>query len=248
MEFDKKFNLNNIQRGIVDVCLKNKESTQHNNVLLYSFEGIDAVKLKDSLITTVNHHNFMKTRLINENDDVYFSLDEDMEIDDIPIIQMEKIDDEIINDEIKSFNIINNQLFQFKIFKTDTQAILFANFHDLIFDNYSINVFFNNLKKAYNDEELLETPNTYEYYLNESQYETPDKINQSIEYYKKQLSLADESTILNSDKFDVDEGRLDIATISINKEPLIEFSNKYNIDLDDLFLASTILIMSHNLR
>ena len=244
MKFDKKFNLNNIQKGIVDTCLKNKESTQHNNVLIYSFNGIDAVKLKNSIITTVNHHNFMKTRLINENDDLYFSLDEDIEINDIPIIQIEKIDDEIINDEIESFNIINNQLFQFKIFKTNTQAILFANFHDLIFDNYSINVFFNNLKKAYNDEELLETSNTYEYYLNEGQYETPDKIKQSIKYYKEQLSLADESTILNPDKFDVDEGRLDIATININKEPLIEFSNKYNIDLDDLFLASTILSLN----
>ena len=245
MKNKKIIRLNNIQKEIFEDCNKNTESIKHNNVILYRFDDyINTDRLKKSLIKTINHHNYMKTRLIKDNNEIKLNLNENIEIEDIPIIQLENTDETIIKKEIKPFNLINNQLFSFKIFESENETILFTNFSDILFDDYSVKIFFNDLQKIYNYENPSNIEDTFEYYLKENEKLSQNKIYESQEYYKKLLSISDKSTILNPDKFNKEEGKCVNSTIEIEKEELNKYCNANNINLNDLFLTSTILALN----
>ncbi|MGC8000748.1 condensation domain-containing protein, partial [Salmonella enterica] len=80
---------------------------------------------------------------------------DDAEIEEIEIVEIDSISNrEIMDRDIKPIPLDNNQLLRFKIYKTPTETILFADFHHIITDGVSQGIFFNDLAKAYNNEEI----------------------------------------------------------------------------------------------
>lgn len=81
--------------------------------------------------------------------------DDSIAIDNIPIVSVEEIsDDEIEKENLKPFDLHNDQLFRFKIYKTPTETILFSDVHHIISDGESLDKLFTNIANAYQGIEI----------------------------------------------------------------------------------------------
>lgn len=111
--------------------------------------------------------------------------------------------------DIKPIPLDDNQLFRFKIYKTPTETILFIDFHHIITDGVSLGIFFDDLTKAYNNEEIeAEKINGFEYSLIEEKTSVSEV---SEKFFKKQFSQDIESTVLTPNM----NGNPDIGNIKL---------------------------------
>ena len=103
--------------------------------------------------------------------------DDSIDIDDIPIVDVDNIsDDEIEKENLKLFDLHNDQLFRFKIYKTPSETILFSDVHHIISDGESLDKLFTNISNAYQGIEIeKETINGYMNSIIESENENSEK-------------------------------------------------------------------------
>lgn len=162
------FPLTSNQMGIYYECIQT-EKIKYTMPFAIRFESsIDPNKLKDAVIKTVDAHPYLKTRIINTDDGKILQKRCDhAEIEEIEIVEIDSIsNEEIMERDIKPIPLDDNQLFRFKIYKTPTETILFIDFHHIITDGVSLGIFFDDLTKAYNNEEIeAEKINGFEYSL-----------------------------------------------------------------------------------
>ena len=116
------------QMGIYYECIQSGDVAQYNlpSVIRFGSE-IDADRLRDAIIKTIETYPYLKTRIVAQEGKVMLKRDDSIDIDDIPIVDVEGISDEEIEKEnVKLFDLHNDQLFRFKIYKTPGETILFS--------------------------------------------------------------------------------------------------------------------------
>ena len=137
--------------------------------------GIDADKLKSSIIKAIDNHPYLKTRIIMDNGEVYQQRRDSLNVDD-----MIEIVDEFNADEfVEPFKLDEGPLFRFKIVGN---SMLLADFHHIIVDGTSLNILFDEIAKIYDGKEYeMEELDGFEYSLSES------KVKQSTLYKEAEL-------------------------------------------------------------
>ena len=168
-------------------------------------------------------------------------------IEDIPIVEVDSItDEEIEKENVKTFELEDNQLFRFKIYKTPSQTILFSDVHHIITDGESLDNLFNNISNAYDGKELEKE--TIDGYLNsiiEKENEKSEHYELSKKYFQDQLSHEVDSTILTPDlNGDQEKGILKPVSKNIDPNEISEFCSNTKISPNVLVMASTILTLN----
>ena len=71
----------------------------------YKQENVDADKLKEAVIETVEAHPYLKTRIVTDDEGILKQYrDDDVEIEDIEIVEVDSIDEDyIMKNDIKAF-------------------------------------------------------------------------------------------------------------------------------------------------
>jgi len=233
------------QMGIYYECIQSGDVAQYNlpSVIRFSSE-IDANRLKEAIIKTIEVYPYLKTRIVLEKSKVMLKRDDSIAIDNIPIVSVEEIsDDEIEKENLKPFDLHNDQLFRFKIYKTPTETILFSDVHHIISDGESLDKLFTNIANAYQGIEIeKEEIDGYINSLIENENENSEKYESSRKFFQDRLSQEVDSTVLTPNlNGNYEDGILKSISKNINPELISEFCNVNRITLNVLFMATTML-------
>ncbi|MBO4400577.1 MAG: amino acid adenylation domain-containing protein [Selenomonadaceae bacterium] len=139
--------ISNVQRGIYLECMKDPLSTAYNVPLIYNFEAdADPAALADAVKKILAAHPSV---------DIHFELrdEEIMQVanknpaPEIPIHTLEEKDFAAFKGNfVRPFKLDAEPLYRVEIVKTPARVSLFVDFHHLIFDGASTNLFLANLK------------------------------------------------------------------------------------------------------
>ena len=236
------------QLGVYYECAQNSEEAQYNLPSLIRFDkSIDALKLRDSIIKTIDAYPYLKTRIVLHEGQLMHKRDDSIAVEEIPIVEIDDISDrEIEKEDVKRFELLDNQLFRAKIYKTNDEIILFFDIHHIISDGESVGALFNNIANAYNGKEIeKEVCNGYVCSLIENEDKGSDEYAASERYFRDQLSKEVDSTILTPDlSNDENIARLQSISENIDLNLIKEFCADKRISPNILFMASTILALN----
>ena len=233
------------QMGIYYECIQSGDVAQYNlpSVIRFSSE-IDADRLKEAIIKTIETYPYLKTRIVLEKSKVMLKRDDSIAIDTIPIVSVEDIsDDEIEKENLKPFDLHNDQLFRFKIYKTPTETILFSDVHHIISDGESLDKLFTNIANAYQGIEIeKEEIDGYINSLIENENENSEKYESSKKFFQDKLAHEVDSTVLTPNlNGNFEDGILKSISKNIDPNLISEFCNKNKITPNVLFMATTML-------
>ncbi|WP_295610064.1 non-ribosomal peptide synthetase [uncultured Methanobrevibacter sp.] len=233
------------QMGIYYECIQSGDVAQYNlpSVIRFGSE-IDANRLKEAIIKTIEAYPYLKTRIVLEKSKVMLKRDDSIAIEDIPIVSVEDIlDDELEKENLKPFDLHNDQLFRFKIYTTPTETILFSDVHHIISDGESLDKLFTNIANAYQGIEIeKEEIDGYINSLIETENENSEKYESSRKFFQDKLSQEIDSTVLTPNlNGNFEDGVLKSVSKNIKPDLISEFCNANKITPNALFMATTIL-------
>ena len=205
------------------------------------------MKLRDSIIKSIDLHPFLKNRIVIDGAKV-LNHKYESGIDEIEIEQINEVTSDVISEFVKPFDIIDNQLFRFKIYVTPSNTVLLADFHHLIVDGTSLNILFNDITAIYDeDEDRISNAgaDTYEYISKENNYKLSEKNGKSEKFFDDMLCDFDENTVLTTN-LTGDEENADLAVFKsrIEKNMVDEFCSHQKISPNILFMSSAVLTLS----
>ena len=233
------------QMGIYYECIQSGDVAQYNLPSVIRFDSeIDADRLKEAIIKTIETYPYLKARIVLEKSKVMIKRDDSIAIDTIPIVSVEDIsDDEIEKENLKPFDLHNDQLFRFKIYKTPTETILFSDVHHIISDGESLDKLFTNIANAYQGIEIeKEEIDGYINSLIENENENSEKYESSRKFFQDKLSQEIDSTVLTPNlNGNFEDGTLKSISKNINPDLISEFCNTNKITPNVLFMATTML-------
>ncbi len=236
------------QLGVYYECIQNPEEAQYNLPALVRFnKSINSLKLRDSIIKTIDAYPYLKTRIVLHDGQLMLKRDDSIAIEEIPIVETDDISDmEIEKENVKRFELLDNQLFRAKIYETNDEIILFFDIHHIISDGESIGALFNNIANAYNGEEIeKEVFNGYICSLIENKDKGSEEYTASERYFHDQLTKEVDSTILTPDlRNDENIAKFQSISKNIDLEDIKEFCADKRISPNILFMASTILALN----
>ena len=249
MDAEDNYELTPNQLGVYFDCIKNPEKIGYNlpkKMVLDS--DIDSNKLKESILKAIELHPYLKNRIVINEGKVFNEPSFDIEIEDIVIEKIDELTEEILNDFIKPFDIVDNQLFRFKIYETPANVILLADFHHLIVDGTSLNILFNDISAIYDGDEdrLVQVEaDAYEFISNENNFQLSDASKQSEEFFDEMMCDFDEGTILTTDLTGDDENaKLANTRLGLDKGLVESFCSDKKISPNILFMSATALTLT----
>ncbi|WP_407375056.1 amino acid adenylation domain-containing protein, partial [Methanobrevibacter sp.] len=234
------------QLGVYYECKQNPNDIMYVIPMLTRFnEDIDADKLKTAITKTIDYHPYLKTRIIRDSDgEIKLKRLDEVLIEDIEIVEVENIDeDQIIENDIKAFKLDNDQLFHFKIYKSENEVALFSNFHHIITDGESQENLFKEIVDVYEGKELEEEKvNGYVLSLIEKNYEESEKYETSKKFFHDKLMQDIESTILTPNlSGNPDDGKSQELNRNLEFKSIKKFCKDNSISQNVLIMASAII-------
>ena len=170
-------------------------------------------------------------------------------MDEIDIVKVDSISDgELMKNDVRAFTLNNSQLFRFKIYDTNDGVVLFSDFHHIITDGVSQNMFFNEIVSVYNGEDIeRETVDGYVYSLIEEKLVDGEKYNQSKKFFQDKMVDEVESTVLTPNlNGNPDEGKIKNVSDSIDSKVVKKFCKDNVVSQNALFLIKTLPIIISN--
>ena len=228
------------QLGVYFDCIKDPENTAYNLPKKIEFdEGIDADKLKLSIVKAIENHPYLKTRIIMENGEVYQERRDDLKVEDL----IEMVDDANVDEFVKPFKLDEGPLFRFKIVGN---SMLLADFHHIIVDGTSLNILFDEIAKIYDGKDYdLEELDGFEYSLNEKKTEQSRLYEEAKLFFSNKIKEFDDATLIPQDiNGDESQGSAAMDDIFLDKESIDGFCAKSGISQNNLFLAATSFVIN----
>ena len=246
---NENYELTPNQLGIYFDCIKNPSKTNYNlpKMIVFS-KDINPFKLKDSIIKVIDLHPYLKNSFVINEGKVFNKKNDSINVDEITIEEVNEVNSDLINDFVKPFEIIGNQLFRFKIYITPDNIVLLADFHHLIVDGTSINIIFNDICALYDgcEDRLFDVgADTYEYISSENNFQLSESAKKTDIFFDEMIAGFDESTVLTTNLSGNEENaQLSEEIMGINKEVIDKFCIDEKISPNILFMSSTVLTLT----
>ena len=250
VELKEYYPLTHNQLGVYFDCIKNPDKIGYNLPKIIRFDkDIDSAKLRKAIIDAVDLHSYLKMELVQKDGEILQKRNDELDVSDLITItkQDNEVTKEDIDEFIRPFSLYDDYLFRFKIIETPTEVVLLNDFHHLILDGTSANLFFRDIILFYDgkaDEIPEETVDAFEYSLIEKELEESNKYKQAETFFDKQISEFEESTVVTPDLESNEEGVLCTNELSLNAGDVHNFCRKEGITENNLLLSATILALS----
>ncbi len=227
------------------------ESVKNPDKLIYNMpyvvelgKNIDPERLKESLIKVFDYHSYLKSIITQKDGQVCIKRQDDEKVN-VEMLNME-CSAKIQENFAKPFDLFDSPLYRAKIYYYDNQTTLLLDIHHIIFDGLSMNIFVENLIKAYHDDELLTEGYTgFEYILEDYEQEGSDSYNMSEEFFNSKITEIDISTDITPNiTKPIETAGLGECCNSMSKDLIDEYCKTYNITPNNLFLSATLLTLS----
>ena len=234
---DNKIPLSKTEYGIYLEFISNPKSTAYNLPLFLTLDkNTDTEKLRKAVETTIENHSYLKSKLYFDNDgNVYKKISEE------PVnIEIKEISDSDFNkaDYIYPFDLLNDKLYRISILKLESSVILFCDIHHIIFDRYSLAVFFDDIDRAFNGLTLVnETYTANDVSREESERLLTSELQDAKKYYNSVFGgLEVESVPFNDKKDGVPQAKkLHFDFETFDADTIREFAHKLEIKTSTFF-------------
>ena len=239
--YDKQddYPLSENQNGIWVEEIASPGTTKYNIPLMFEIDSqIDTQKLKDAIVAGVNAHPYIKTKFFVSSDGS---------------IRARRLDDDevfvevIRSDEVPSgtelvvpFELLDSNLYRFKIIETKDAKYLFMDLHHMISDGTSEAIILSDISAAYiGREPAVEQYGGYEAALEEEKLRKTDKYDKAKEYWAGVLSCFEEMSIPKKSPESPNKGKVgqSNATISDVKK-IAEYCKKCGCTQNAFFNAA----------
>ncbi len=235
------------QYGVYSECMKRPEDTFYNIPFMYRFPvDFGAQNLADAINTVLAAHPYIFTRLTIMDDDIVQQRT-DAEGYAVPVKNMSENELKAYRaDFVKPFKLMDSRLFRIEVIQTEGAVYLFAEFHHIIFDGASFDLFLNSVKTVLEGGEIQsETYDYFDYVKDDSTFRDSDEFKASEKYISHMLEKCEGAAEITPDKGGLAENSSP-ATVSIplDMKHISEFCSGAGVTPAHLFLASTLYVVS----
>ena len=232
------------QLGVYFDCIKDPEKLIYNIPSCLHFKNVDTEVLKDYIHDVVDKHPYIKTRLVMRDGVVYQQRHDDL-IFDVEVVDGD-VNQTIKNNFVRPFSLFEGPLFRFTIYNSGDDVFLLCDFHHIIFDGTSLNIFINDIATLYNggvvNEELY---SGFDLSLEEIEVEKSDLYSEAENYFQEKIGDFDAATSLPTDiNGNEDEGHLMESSVYLDKSEIELFCKDNGITPNNLFLSATAFALS----
>ena len=186
----KDYPLSQTQLGIYVECMSRQGEIAYNNGMLFQLNPtIDEDQLSRACEAVVEAHPYIKTRLFVDSQGNPRQLRNDAEPyhQNVETLTQQEFD-QLKSKLIRPFDLLNDCLFRIRILKTPEASYLFIDFHHIIFDGISFNIFLQDLKDAYEQLPVKKEEFTgYEVTIEEEALRKTDAYTSAKKWYKEQF-------------------------------------------------------------
>ena len=194
----KDYPLSQTQLGIYVECMLRQGEVAYNNGMLFQLNtNIDVDQFSKACEAVVEAHSYIKTRLFIDSLGNPRQLRNDAEpyhqsVEKLTQQEFEKLKQKLI----RPFDLLKESLFRIRILKTPEALYLFLDFHHIIFDGISSNIFFQDLKDAYEQLPVKKEEFTgFEVALEEESLRKTEAYTSAQKWYKEQFETIKVSSI-----------------------------------------------------
>ena len=250
VELKEYYPLTHNQLGVYFDCIKNPDKIGYNLPKIIRFDkSVDSAKLRKAIIDSIDLHSYLKMELVQKDGQILQKRNDELDVSDLVTVAKQDVEvtQKDIDEFIRPFSLYDDFLFRFKIIETPSEVVLLNDFHHLILDGTSANLFFRDITLFYDgkiNEIPEETVDAFEYSLIENDLEQSNKYQQAEKFFDKQISEFEESTVVTPDLESNDDGVLCTNELSLNADDVHNFCRKEGITENNLFLSATLLALS----
>ncbi|MEG1643745.1 MAG: amino acid adenylation domain-containing protein, partial [Bacteroidales bacterium] len=181
--------LTETQKGIYYDWAKVPEALQYNIPMILRLPSITDVKrLRKAVMDVIDAHPYIKSGM-QMSDDEPKLLRRDDDNPEVLLYDAKDGDIERLEKEfVRPFDLFSDSLYRVEIYKTPEAVYLLSDFHHIIYDGTSMGIFYSDLSRAYNGEQLLKESYTafdVAYYEDEQSREEPYL--KAVGYFAKKL-------------------------------------------------------------
>ena len=229
------------QQGVYAECVKNPELTQYNIPFVIDIPAnISKDVLKDAILKVVEAHPSMHVKFISNSKNEIVQEEIPSFVPEIDYLEMNE--EEVNNykkDFVKPFDLENGKLMRFVIVNHNNNLTLFMDFHHLIMDGSSVDLFTRQLADALDNKEIEKEEYTYFDYGNSQSIDKED------EKFFDDNMVVEEATRLIPDIFEKDLPNIEkYVEVKSDLKEVFNLANELEISPASIYLAATYIASS----
>lgn len=232
------------QLGLYFSCIKDSGTLVYNIPFELCFGSeTDASKLHDSVLRVLDAHPYVKTHFaLKDNEPVQLRLD-DRTID-IPIHTCSTEEYESKKASfVRPFSFFEGPLLRIEICVLPSSVNMLCDFHHMIFDGGSMDIFLRDLSTAYEGGELRgEIFSSFDLALLEQETVTGDSFDRAKEFFHARLCDGEGATVFPKDISTDGGGTPRTVYAKISKSSVESVIKGIGVTASNLFLAATALV------
>lgn len=232
------------QLGLYFACIKEPGTLMYNiPFILSAAGGIDAAKLRQAVLDVVEAHSYVKTHLVMEGSDPMQVRADDLEID-VPVRECSGEEyEELRKHFVRPFNFFEGPLFRMEICRTPGKVRLLCDFHHMIFDGGSMDIFLRDLSAAYGGHApASEKFTSFDLALAEKEAEAGPVYARAAAYFADRLGDGEGATAIPKDRESQREAAPRTVSASLKKSALDPALRGLGVTPSNLFLASVAFV------
>ena len=241
-EAQKYYPLSRTQQDIfVEYDAAPNDTTYNLPILLPLDSSIDITRLQRAIIAAIDAHPYLKTKLFfNDSGEIRARRQDDLPAE-VSIKTVEKLPAPA--ELVRPFKLTEEPLYRAEIFSTPEKNYLFLDFHHIVYDGSSEDIFFDDINAAYDGQALTkETYTGFEVALDEMKARASEKLTAAKKYFDLIFANADVEILPRVD-FKENVGKKDSVVAfesyqsSLDVEAVKNFCATNSCTLNTFFLA-----------
>ncbi|MDZ5726452.1 non-ribosomal peptide synthetase [Acetobacterium sp. K1/6] len=231
------------QLGIYLECQKDPQALQYNIPSEIKLSNqISAAALVEAVGKVINRHSYLKTYLVDENGSVTQKRNDQAEPQVLLIESTETEYPKIKAAFVKPFDLYREPLYRVTIVKTPKQIYLLCDFHHIIFDGASLQIFLTDLVAAYDGSPLEEEAYTaFDLALKEADYQQTKDYLADQAYFD--AIIKPEMTVIPGDRNHSGEALLASEKLVVDGKVVDDFCKSQGISPSGLFMGGLIMAL-----
>ena len=196
----------------------NRDTTQYNIPHVFRFHHSDATRLAAALRKVVDAHSYIKTRFAIHDGEV-MQQRRDEEPAQVSVIRMKQEPDAaFFQSRVRPFNPFEGDLYRLEVYAFGNDTWLFKDFHHLVSDGLSEEIFYNDLLTAYKDGNIdKEELTAFDFALYEQGLKGSERYQEAQSYFDKLLEGTEAVSYPHSSSADDTDKRSDTLTLEITE-------------------------------
>ena len=235
------------QMGVYVDCVKQPEATVYNIPMAVRFpKDVDITLLTTALETLVKAHPQMRAHFGSSGSDIIQIIDFDQPIEILHSQHNEAEMDQYKREFVKPFNLRQGPLYRMEIVTTEQWVYLMLDFHHLVMDGGSFDLFLTQLFELLNGREIEPESFTYaDFVAAEKAAESSEEYAAAKDFFQERLGNVEGVTEVPSDLTNPKEqGVIETLSSQLDFEAIESFCRQHNITPAHLTLAATFYALS----